>query len=220
MALVFVSILLASYILLSFAGRPLLTSIFAASIFAVTVLALFEVSYSLAFYDPLTGVLSRRALEQELLNLRNNYTVAMVDLDHFKRINDKYGHDVGDEVLKMVASLLKKNSGNGRVFRYGGEEFVIIFPELSYNRVLPQLERLRKAIERRPFILRAKNRPKEKPDDISKFSPQGRGKFNVTVSIGAAHKSDRLRTSQEVVKKADEAMYISKNSGRNCITKN
>ena len=97
---------------------------------------------------------------------------------------------------------------------------MIIFPELSYNRILPQLERLRKAIERRPFILRAKNRPKEKPDDISKFSPQGRGKFNVTVSIGVARKSDRLRTSQEVVKKADEAMYIAKNSGRNCITKN
>lgn len=96
--------------------------------FLIFIIALFEASYSLAFHDTLTGVLSRRAMEQEILRLGNKYTVAMVDIDHFKRVNDTYGHQIGDDVLKMIASLINKNIQSGKVFRYGGEEFAIIFP--------------------------------------------------------------------------------------------
>ncbi len=137
MNIIYLAILITSVLSLYFANRILLVSIFTSAIFVIVVIALFDVSYSLAFYDTLTGVYSRRALEQELLKLGNKkYAIAMVDLDRFKHINDTYGHDVGDEVLKMVASLLDKNSGPGKVFRYGGEEFVVLFTRTNYNDVM------------------------------------------------------------------------------------
>ena len=93
---VFISILITTYISLHFAHRPVILAIFTNSVFIMVVSALFEVSYSLAFYDTLTGVLSRRAFEQELDKLGKQYCIAMVDIDHFKRVNDLYGHDIGD----------------------------------------------------------------------------------------------------------------------------
>ncbi len=227
--LIFVAVLLTSYISLHFAHRTPLVAVFTTAIFVIVVIALLDMSYSLAFYDTLTGVLSRRALEQELLKLRSRYAIAMVDLDHFKHINDKYGHDVGDEVLKMVASILNKASGRAKVFRYGGEEFVVLFSGMPYNDIMQQLEHMRKAIERRPFFLRAANRPKEKPKKIS--NPADKSKetassyaksketVNITVSIGVAQKNDLLKTYHDVIRKADEALYKSKNNGRNCVSK-
>lgn len=219
MNLIFVVVLLTSYISLHFVNRILLVAIFTTAIFIVIVIALFEMSYSLAFHDPLTGVLSRRALDQEFLKLGNRYAIAMVDLDHFKNINDNYGHNVGDEVLKMVASIIDKTSGNAKVFRYGGEEFVVLFLRMPYNDTIVQLERMRKAIERRPFILRGENRPKEKPEKLKNSAAKGRGTFYTTVSIGVAQKNDLLKTFNDVLIKADQALYKSKNGGRNIITK-
>jgi len=214
---VFISIMITTYISLHFAHRPLTLAIFTSSVFVIVVSALFEVSYSLAFYDILTGVLSRRAFEQELAKLGRQYCIAMVDIDHFKRVNDTYGHDVGDEVLKMVSSILKKISYRARTFRYGGEEFAIIFPGQELAEVVPVLERVRKAVERRPFILRAEDRPKKKPEKIT-GSSAGRGQLNITVSIGVAQKTDSLKTPMDVVKRADEALYRSKNNGRNRVS--
>jgi diguanylate cyclase (GGDEF)-like protein len=218
MDLIYVAVLISSVISFYLSNRLLLVAIFTSAIFVIMVIAMFDVSYSLAFYDTLTGVLSRRALEQELLKLGNRkYYIAMVDLDFFKKINDCYGHDIGDEVLKMVASILNKTLSKAKVFRYGGEEFVVLFTGKGYNEVMNQLERARRAIERRPFIVRSDNRPKEKPEKITNHS-KGKGKINITVSIGLAQKTDILKTGYEVIKKADEALYKSKNSGRNCIT--
>ncbi len=219
MDLTFVAILLTGLIALHFAHRPLVMAIFITAIFVIDVIAMFDVSYSLAFRDTLTGVLSRRALEQELLKLGSKYCIAIADLDHFKHINDNFGHDVGDEVLKMVASVLQNYSGRAKVFRYGGEEFVILFAGMSINEVVPQLERMRKAIERRPFVLRAEDRPKEKPEKIKAGSSKGRGVIHVTMSFGVAQKTELLKTSQDVIRKADEALYKSKNGGRNCVTR-
>lgn len=220
MNIIYVAVLITSVISFYFANRILLTSIFTSAIFVIMVIALFDVSYSLAFYDTLTGVLSRRALEQELLKLGNKkYAIAMVDLDHFKHINDSYGHDVGDEVLKMVASLLDKNSGHGKVFRYGGEEFVVLFTRTHYNEIMPLLERMRRAVERRPFVLRADNRPAQKPEKAGVKPSKGKGVINITVSIGLAQKTELLKTCFDVIRKADEALYKSKNGGRNCVTK-
>ena len=218
MDLIYVAVLISSVISFYLSNRLLLVAIFTSAIFVIMVIAMFDVSYSLAFYDTLTGVLSRRALEQELLKLGNRkYYIAMVDLDFFKKINDCYGHDIGDEVLKMVAYILNKTLSKAKVFRYGGEEFVVLFTGKGYNEVMNQLERARRAIERRPFIVRSDNRPKEKPEKITNHS-KGKGKINITVSIGLAQKTDILKTGYEVIKKADEALYKSKNSGRNCIT--
>lgn len=215
----FVAILLTALIALHFAHRPLLMAIFTTAIFLIVVLALFDVSYSLAFRDTLTGVLSRRAMEQELLKLGNKYTIAIADLDHFKHINDNFGHDVGDEVLKMVASILQTYSGRAKVFRYGGEEFVILFSGVTCDEAIPTLEKMRKAIERRPFVLRAEDRPKDKPDKVPKGSSKGRGVLHVTMSFGVAQKTDMLKSGLEVIRKADEALYKSKNGGRNRITR-
>jgi diguanylate cyclase (GGDEF)-like protein len=219
MNLIYILVLIMSFISLHFANRPALVSIFTSSAFCIIVIALLDLSYSLVFYDALTGVLSRRALEQEFLRLGSNYAMAMVDLDHFKKINDNFGHDIGDEVLKMVASVMTKNAGNGKVFRYGGEEFVVLFAGHPYNDAIFQLEKIRKAIERRPFTIRAEDRPKERPEKIRSGASKGRGSINITVSVGVAQKNDTLRTCQDVIKKADEALYKSKSSGRNIVTK-
>lgn len=216
--LVFIAILISTFIALHFTLKPLILALFIAACFIMIVIALFEVSYSLVFYDSLTGVRSRRALEHDLLKLGSLYTVAMVDIDHFKKINDSYGHDVGDEVLKMVASVVDKVAGNGRVFRYGGEEFAILFPRCSSSVCMDNLERIRRAVEKRPFIIRSDNRPDKKPEKAAGHT-LGKGKINITVSIGVAQKSDQLKTASDVVKKADEALYKAKEKGRNCVVK-
>jgi GGDEF domain-containing protein len=84
-------------------------------------------AYFLAYRDELTALPSRRALNQLSLSLSRKYTLAMLDIDHFKKFNDTYGHDIGDQVLKLVASKLAKVKNGGKVFRYGGEEFTVVF---------------------------------------------------------------------------------------------
>ena len=82
----------------------------------------------MAYDDELTGLPARRALNEALTRLRGVYTVAMVDIDHFKRFNDEHGHDVGDQLLRMVGARVGEVRGGGRAFRYGGEEFAVLFP--------------------------------------------------------------------------------------------
>ena len=93
-------------------------------------------SYFLAYRDELTGLASRRALYNLVLSLGRKYSVAMLDIDHFKKFNDTYGHDVGDQVLRLVAAKMARVSGGGKVFRYGGEEFTIVFPRKIRKRFL------------------------------------------------------------------------------------
>lgn len=85
----------------------------------------------MAYQDELTSLPGRRALKEYLLKLGSEYTIAMFDIDHFKKFNDTHGHDVGDQVLRMVASKLATVSGRGKSFRYGGEEFTLVFSEKS-----------------------------------------------------------------------------------------
>jgi GGDEF domain-containing protein len=100
-------------------------------------------SYFLAYRDELTGLPSRRALFNLSLSLVRKYSLAMVDIDHFKKFNDTYGHDVGDQVLKLVAAKLAQVTGGGKAFRYGGEEFTIVFPSKNIKRVLLHLDSIR-----------------------------------------------------------------------------
>jgi diguanylate cyclase (GGDEF)-like protein len=177
--------------------------------------AMIEDSYSLAFCDPLTGLPSRRRLEELLAGLGRRYTLAMVDVDHFKKINDRHGHDTGDTVLKMVASKLSRTGGGARVFRYGGEEFTVVFPGKRLDTARPFLEELRKAIESHPFRVRSQNRPRKKPG--KPFSGRDRGGVRVTVSIGAAEPAPGRRRPPDVLKAADKALYRAKKSGRNRV---
>ncbi|MEP6888088.1 MAG: GGDEF domain-containing protein [Nitrospirales bacterium] len=98
-----------------------------------------------------------------MLRLGSHYVIAVIDVDHFKRFNDTYGHEVGDQVLKMVASHIGLVSGGGQAFRYGGEEFAVVFPGKSMPDAVPHLDVLRTRIEDARFTLRGRWRPRKKP---------------------------------------------------------
>src|SRR5207302_1408861 len=105
-------------------GQVALVSILDRATPALTA-ALVEASYHMAYQDSLTGLPARRALNEALLRLGGHYSVAMIDVDHFKRINDRHGHDVGDQVLRIIAAKLAQVPGGGKAYRYGGEEFAV-----------------------------------------------------------------------------------------------
>jgi len=120
----------------------------------ILVSSIIENSYLLAYHDELTTLPGRRAFNDAVFHLEEPYAVAAVDIDHFKKFNDTYGHDTGDQVLRLVAAKLAAVTGGGRAYRVGGEEFSILFPGKSVKEVLPHLESLRSAIEVSDFHLR------------------------------------------------------------------
>jgi diguanylate cyclase (GGDEF)-like protein len=185
--------------------------------------ALVETSYLLAFHDELTSLPGRRAFNQALLALRDPYSIAIADVDHFKRFNDTFGHDTGDQVLRMVAGRLAQVEGGGRAYRFGGEEFAIIFPGRSAAECVPFLEELREAIARSSFMVRGPDRSRRRRDERRYVKPgrravgSARTRTNVTVSIGVAESSARLQTPPRVIEAADQALYRAKDNGRNRI---
>ncbi|MBW3552825.1 MAG: GGDEF domain-containing protein [Gemmatimonadetes bacterium] len=182
----------------------------------VLVVATVEDAYALAYRDALTGLPSRRALDELLERTGRRFVVAMVDVDHFKAFNDRHGHDVGDQVLRMVASRLKRTGGGGRAFRYGGEEFTVVFRGRSMEDVTPHLDALRASIQAAEFVIRSPDRPKKKPRPVLP-SRRPLKKLSVTVSIGAATRGDRSSPAAEALKAADAALYRAKDSGRNRV---
>lgn len=178
-------------------------------------------SYRMAYVDELTGLPSRRALKDQLLKLSGCYTLAMLDIDFFKKFNDTYGHDAGDQVLRYVATKMARVSGGGKTFRYGGEEFTIVFQGKNVVQAWLYLEEVCKDIASEKFGLRAKDRPKRKKTGTSRRNVATRGlKFvNVTVSIGVAEKNARQQKPAYVLKAADKALYRAKKAGRNRLSK-
>lgn len=175
-----------------------------------------EASYALAFQDDLTGLPGRRAFNQALAALEGSYVVAMVDVDHFKQFNDRFGHDVGDQVLKLVANRLSAIEGGGRPFRYGGEEFAVIFPDSALAEAEVHLEALRENIESTTFTLRGKDRPKKPPEGHRRSRAPRRRDISVTVSIGVAAAGSK-KSGAAVVKAADQNLYRAKDTGRNRV---
>lgn len=172
-------------------------------------------SYSMAFLDALTGLPGRRLLDEQLARMGRHYALAMVDVDHFKPFNDTHGHDVGDQVLKLVASLLRRHFGS-RAYRYGGEEFTVVFPGRSRHRAEERCEAFREAVAARELVLRAPDRPvgKGKAKARSKQAA-ARKSVSVTLSIGLAERNPEDRSAEGVMKRADEALYAAKQAGRN-----
>ena len=182
----------------------------------VLVVAVVEASYLMAYRDGLTELPGRRALNEALPRLSGQFTVAMVDVDHFKRFNDTYGHDAGDHVLRLVAARLAKAPGGATAYRYGGEEFALIFPGKGVEECMPHLDELRETIETSRFTMRRRFRPRNKPS-----APKGRKTREaivITVSIGVAEKSSRHSTPDQVVQAADKALYRAKEAGRNRVS--
>jgi len=182
----------------------------------VFVVAVLEANYFMAYQDGLTGLPARRALNEALLKVGESYVVAMVDVDRFKQFNDNYGHDIGDQVLRMVAAKLGQVGGGGRAFRYGGEEFALLFAGKSAEEVLPFLQDVRKAVEETTFTLRGRGRPRKKPESPRTTRPARRHE-TITVSIGVAERNGRQHSPDLVIKAADNAMYRAKEGGRNRV---
>lgn len=121
----------------------------------ILVSSIIENSYLLAYHDELTTLPARRAFNDALLHLEAPYAIAVVDIDHFKKFNDTYGHETGDQVLRLVAAKLANVTGAGRAYRVGGEEFSILFRGKSVKDALPHLEQLRTVIGASRFRVRA-----------------------------------------------------------------
>jgi len=169
----------------------------------------YEQSLSMALTDSLTGVFNRRYVNAHLPRLLERaidshkpVSVLMFDIDHFKVVNDSYGHAIGDEVLREVSA---RSSRNLRTFdlvaRLGGEEFVVILPDTDGEAASIVAERLRQRIADTPFIVSAADA----------------GEISVTVSIGISVGGRLGDTAEGLIRRADEALYEAKRSGRNCV---
>ncbi len=192
------------------------TTAFLAAAQLVLLFGLMEDSYRLAFVDGLTDLPGRRAFDEALRGLGGTYTLAMIDIDHFKKFNDRYGHEAGDQALRMLGGCLRTTGGKAKVFRYGGEEFAVVFPSLGISEAKTYLEELRQHIADRRFSIRSPSRPKKRPNQPKKPAREP-AQARLTVSIGAAGPSSRRPESHDVLRAADRALYRAKRAGRNRI---
>jgi diguanylate cyclase (GGDEF)-like protein len=187
---------------------------FSAAILMLMVVTM-ETSFSMAYTDELTGLPGRRSLNEALSNLGKKYVIAMVDIDHFKKFNDRYGHKTGDQALKMVAATLGRMSGGAKIFRYGGEEFSVVFPGKTMEEALPHLEKCRHALGKDSFTVRGKGRRKRDATKRSENKRTGQKNVRITASIGVAANRKTLKGPYEVLKEADKMLYKAKKAGRN-----
>ena len=214
------------------AGAGHVSTPYSATAAGILAISIIENSYLLAYHDELTALPSRRAFNDALLRLQDSYSIAVIDIDHFKKFNDTYGHDTGDQVLRLVASKLAQVTGGGKAYRCGGEEFTILFPGKTTDEVVDHLERLRLLIESSEFRARGGDRrrvprgpdrrnevparPRRKADVIRELSKKTSAcPLSVTVSIGVAGSAGGEPDPDIVVQSADKALYRAKENGRN-----
>lgn len=155
--------------------------------------------------DQLTKLHNRQYLDKvvelELANYQN-YGVLMLDIDHFKKINDDCGHSTGDRVIQAVSRLIKESiSPQCHAIRYGGEEFLIVVPNISPSLLFYKAEKLRRLIA-----------------DRCSVSSSLCTDLDITISVGMAHSEDNSKSLEKVIDQADKALYKSKRGGRNCST--
>ena len=167
-----------------------------------------HLSVEMAFTDQLTGLHNRRYLTRHLETLFANSASSgrrlaflIIDADHFKSINDSYGHDVGDEVLSEFARRIAANvRGIDLACRFGGEEFVVVMPDTDVSLAWSVAERLRQSVEAQPFAISCPP-----------------GALNVTISIGVAGSEGPEDSAEALLRRADQALYRAKRDGRNRV---
>jgi diguanylate cyclase (GGDEF)-like protein len=219
---------------LRFAGVGRISTIYSIAAALILATSIIESSYLLAYHDELTTLPSRRAYNDALLRLQHPFSIAVVDIDHFKRFNDAHGHDTGDQVLRLVASNLSRVTGGGQAYRFGGEEFAILFPGKTTAHVVDDLEQLRVAIESTEFRMRRNDR-RQMPRGPDRRAQRTRGRghtgrnirqltqataetvLSVTVSIGVATSHHDEPNADRVMQAADKALYRAKANGRNRV---
>jgi two-component system, cell cycle response regulator len=168
----------------------------------------FQMSMELAITDPLTGLHNRRYMESHLATLVQDaasrgkpLSLLVCDIDYFKAINDNFGHDVGDDVLREFATRVRKSiRGIDLACRFGGEEFVVVMPETDMAVAAVVAERIRRRIAGEPFPIL-----------------KGSGTIEVTISIGIAALAQADDSPETIVKRADQALYRAKRDGRNRV---
>jgi GGDEF domain-containing protein len=196
---------------------PFTLNIMCSQVMLMIAAAVAHEAYQMAFRDELTGLPGRRALNERMQRLGRNYVLAMSDVDHFKKFNDTHGHDVGDQVLRLVASKLSKIGGGGKAYRYGGEEFALVFAGKTLDECLPHLEVIREAIATYNIHLRNQDsRPQDDNQGRQRRAGASASSVSVTVSIGVAERVEQ-RAPEQVLKSADQALYSAKGAGRNCV---
>jgi len=199
---------------LHFGGEERSLNVFSGAALLMCLYAIMQETWRMAYLDELTGLPGRRALGEKLQRIGGTYSIAMLDVDHFKKFNDNYGHSAGDTVLRMIASKMSKVSGGGLPYRYGGEEFTILFSGKNRQEAARHLENLREEIANKPFIIRRAGRRR----DDKTGSPDTNKSIRITVSIGFAESNKKVLSPWDVVKLADQALYRAKGKGRNCIS--
>jgi diguanylate cyclase (GGDEF)-like protein len=210
----------ALFIACEWAGAPGVYALFMGACGVILLAALLQESHQLAFRDQLTGLPGRRALEERLRSLDGGYAIAMVDVDHFKKFNDTHGHDIGDQVLKLVGRRLAEVGAGGTAYRYGGEEFSVLFPHAAMAHAQPALEAIRDSIEKYRMAVRGADRPRKGEEGVKRRGEAAPEKvLSVTVSIGVAAPSQEHRTPHQVIKAADAALYRAKQAGRNRVSR-
>ena len=169
------------------------------------------------YVDELTDISSRRALDERLSSMTGEYAIAMMDIDHFKDFNDTYGHDEGDNVLRLVGGLLSEELGD-KVYRYGGEEFCAVFMGVSGEDAYMFVNKVRRKLEEREFYIRKPNSKREHTSRSNRKKKKRNGKkVHVTISIGLASPGRKSKTPGDVIKLADLALYQAKKKGRNRV---
>jgi len=189
-------------------------NVFGSAALLMCLYAIMQETWRMAYLDELTGLPGRRSLSEKFRKISGLYTVAMLDVDHFKKFNDTYGHDVGDAVLRMIAAKMSKVSGGGQPYRYGGEEFSIVFSGKKSQEAVRHLEALREEIANKPFIIRRAGRR----DSGKPVVPASNNSVTVTVSIGFADSGGNKTSPWDVLKLSDKALYRAKGKGRNCVS--
>jgi two-component system cell cycle response regulator len=170
-----------------------------------------QASLEMAVTDPLTGLYNRRYMESQTAilvehaaNRGKTLAVVVLDVDHFKSVNDNHGHDVGDRVLQELANRLRSCVRSvDLICRMGGEEFVVVLPDAGMEVALKVAERIRRVVGAKPFCAGARS-----------------ATLHVTVSLGVALIESPKDTMEEIVKRADDALYRAKREGRNRVIPN
>jgi diguanylate cyclase (GGDEF)-like protein len=216
---VLLACMIASALICAWFDSSGISSLFSSLIACALLVTLLFNSHDLAFLDELTGLPGRRALMNELKHCGKHYCVVMADIDHFKLFNDTHGHDTGDDVLRIVAQELAKVKGGGKAFRYGGEEFTLLFKRKHTEEAEPFIESIRECIADYPLMIRdQQTRPKKQSKKGLKSKPKpSTTQVQVTVSFGIAQRLAEQKP-EDVMKSADQALYRAKEHGRNCIS--
>lgn len=208
----FLGALIAVTLALHFINAPITSMMFYTVACLIMILALSLDNFHLTKIDVLTELPGKRAFRKKLLTMKNHYCIAILDIDQFSKTNKKYGLDICNQILRMIASRSRDMGRKGLAYRYAGEEFAIIFYDMKLNEAHMYLGRLCNSIANEPFLLRRKRRPYFKPlvlpiHTIAK-------PVHVSVTVGVAEKQSHHKNPVEVLRTAKDALNRAKLQAR------